>query len=118
MSIEFSSLKDLPGPSNYLPPDNADDDDATDARLVDYSRTARTVPTDDLMLAVSAAFSDADVLRRLVDDIKRTPFTPGERRHLHISDCLALGDVLATLIDAAMDDAVGMRAAAATGRAA
>jgi hypothetical protein len=54
-------------------------------------------------------------LRSLILEALANPFGPDERKHLHISDAMKLGDTVATMIAQACDDAVGMRQATAGG---
>jgi hypothetical protein len=92
--------------------EDLDADAEVDARWVHYCELSAHLETDDLMVAVSDAFSTSDLLRGLVEDAKANPFRPDERKRLHVSDCLRLGELVMTLIAQAQDDAVNLRMAA------
>ena len=98
---------------DLLPPDDLDD--GTDAEWAAYCRTSRTLDAEDLMAVVGEMFSNSELLRSLILEALATPFGPDERKHLHISDAMTLGDTVATMIAQACADAVGMRMATAGG---
>jgi hypothetical protein len=93
---------------DLLPPDVDDEDAELEASQVRYTELARLVDTEDLMAMVGDALSTSDVLRGLIEDVKASPFGPDERKRLHVSDCLKLGEVMAQLIDQALDSLVSM----------
>jgi hypothetical protein len=99
-------------PSDLLDEDlEIGDEPELDARWIHYCELNAHLDAEDLMAVIDDAFSQSDVLRSLIEDIKEHPYTPGERRHLHVMDAIKLGNEVARLISAAMDDAIGMRQA-------
>jgi hypothetical protein len=94
---------DIDDTDDGLPPE-------LDARWVHHCELAYRLDTEDLMAAVGDALSTSDVLRALIEDAKERPYLPGEAR-MHPSDAFRLGDEVARLIAAAIDDAVGLRMA-------
>jgi hypothetical protein len=92
-------------PETFIPPDEDDDGDDDDAI---YARDCKTLDTDSLMLLVAERFSDSDALRAWVEETKRKPYLPGERRTVGISDSLRLTNALAAILADVMDEQVEM----------
>jgi hypothetical protein len=102
-----------PDASYYIPPEDVEDD--ADAEWAAYCRTSSSLDAEDLMTVVGEMFSNSELLRNLILEALANPFGPDERKHLHINDCVKLGDAVATMIAQACEDAVGMRQATAGG---
>ena len=98
---------------DLLPYEDVEDD--ADAEWAAYCQQSRTLDVDDLMLVVGNLFSNSELLRSLILEALANPFGPDERKHLHISDAMTLGETVATMIAQACNDAVGMRMATAGG---
>jgi hypothetical protein len=95
-------------PVDLIPDDDEGlEEDEVDLRWVRYAELARTLDTDDLMAMVGEAFSNSDVLRTLVEESKREPYRPDERKSVHVMDAIRLGNEVAQLISQAMDDLIG-----------
>jgi hypothetical protein len=88
-----------------------DDEPEVDGRWIYYCELSATLDTEDLMVTVGEAFSNSDLLRSLVEEAKAQPFRPDERKRLHISDAIRLGEEVIRLIASAQDDQVNLRMA-------
>jgi hypothetical protein len=110
MSTEFSGLKDLPGSSYYLPPDEPDDDDIGDTDAwADYCAEARHVDRQHILDAVlSSLDTDDSPLYGLIDSCIKDPCEPGRARE-SLTVLAALGQALLDRVAASVDDAVNLR---------
>ena len=113
MPEQAYSFKDFSlSPTDLLPPDDIEDEDAADVRWLEYCRQASMVPRDEVLAVVLDELnSPVSPLIDLIDDALATPHPEPDRPRTNVTELIKLGQAILNIVAKATDDQVSMRLA-------
>jgi len=98
---------------DLLPPEDSDDDEATqesNARLARYAQVARLVDVEDIIECVCATLKESTQLRWLVEDALDDPHPDVTRPKVHVNKLLKMGRAVLEAVAIAVDEQVSLLA--------